>query len=573
MTSSPINDGVVEISPRTPDVNMDLFAKGFQKLPATLRRLGFESLREGQKETVNAVIGGVDTICVMPTAGGKSLTFIVPTLAHGWRTLVFSPLKSLMRDQVKKLQKAGVAAFDISSDNKPGENSYAMSAWISGECEILYVAPERLRNVEFRNALSIKPPDMVCVDECHVISQWTDSFRSAYTVIAEIIEVYQPRVVMAVTATFNTRIEKDVRRVLGIPKAKKIVHYHERKNLKLSSSELRSDSDLVDKVMEISGKMIVYCGTQKLCVKMAERLSRALGNEEVGFYHAGVNEKVKQQFQDRFAAKNQLRIICATNAFGMGVDIPDIEAVIHYMHPGDPEALEQESGRGGRDGRDCICHAFSSNSARSLQEMFLENGNPERRHFEQMFRAMRTSANAEGVFHKSCSDLAVLSGVSEGYYMAILQTLEGAKVIEKAPNMALDHIVELLADPKDGGNINQGDIHFARMHAFVRKHGCMVKEGYIVDLDQLAGQLNIQPGTARNYLNTWAREGLISYCPPPRAEPKRIIGELAQVDFERLAIRRVEAQEKYAYLLRYFDIPDQDKHAYMRDYFNSTAGA
>jgi hypothetical protein len=139
--------------------------------------------------------------------------------------------------------------------------------------------------------------------------------------------------------------------------------------------------------------------------------------------------------------------------------------------------------------------------------------------------------------------------------------------------MALDHVVKLLADPKDGGDINQGDIHFARMHVFVRQHGCMVKEGYVVDLDQLAGHLAIQPGTVRNYLNTWSREGLISYCPPPRAEPKRIIGELSQVDFQRLATRRVEAQEKYAYLLRYFDIPDQDKHAYMRDYFNATAGA
>ena len=410
------------------------------------------------------------------------------------------------------------------------------------------------------------------VHNCHVISAWNDNFRHAYTYIGDAIERYQPRVVLAVTATFNKRIEEDVRRVLGTPKAKKIVSYTPRMNLHLSSSEMRSQQDVLDKVREIDGKILIYCGWKKNCEKYAQYLSREL-EEEVGVYHSQVTGTVKKSCQDRFARKNDLRIVCATNAFGMGVDIPDIGAVIHIVYPGDPESLDQEQGRGGRNGQDCICHTFQSRGAHDFQMKLLESGHPTRPLFERVFDVMKRKADKDGVFHMDAMEIQALSNVEIDYQTAIIQTLQGAKVIETVKGVAKTYRIKILKEPDwEGEKLNATQIHYARMTEFIRKEFSLSNGAYDFDIDILAQMLGLAPSTMATHLRSWHAEGLVQYDPPPRTTPKRVIGDLSLVQFDRLRIKRSEAFGKLDYVEAYFDQPDDKKREYLRDYFLATAG-
>jgi intein/homing endonuclease len=340
-TSPRINlDEIDPNSFRARQMDVELFQKGFRNLPKALADYGFSELREGQEQGVMSILGGVDTLCIFSTSIGKTATFIIPALCHNWRLLVFSPLKALMRDQVKGLQARGLVALKLSSDESEAENSRTIQDWVNGNCKILYVAPERLQNPQFLQALRRMPPEMLAVDESHCLSSWGDNFRHSYQHIGDIIDRFNPRVVAAFTATFSKLVERDVRRVLRMPAATKITHLPTRKNLLLSSSNRDERDDLIPRVQAISGRRLLYCGSQKNTEKIAVDLSHAL-RQEVGFYHAGVAESVKKRNQDAFA-DGSVEIMCATNAFGMGIDIAAIRAVIHVSHPGDPEALMQE---------------------------------------------------------------------------------------------------------------------------------------------------------------------------------------------------------------------------------------
>jgi superfamily II DNA helicase RecQ len=248
---------------RSKNVDLDLFQKGMRNLPRVLRGLGYAGLRPGQDQIVFSLMGGVDTLAVMATAAGKTACFVIPALCLDMRVLIFCPLKSLMRDQVKNLQRQGIVALNISSDNQEAENVRNISDWVRGDCKILYIAPERLNNAQFMAALRQMPPHMIVVDEMHVLSAWSDNFRASYQFIGDVIEMYNPRIVAGLTATLDKETERDVRRVLRVPDAPKIKIRGIRHNLKLTSSDINEHDDLVGRCREAQGSTLVYCGTQK----------------------------------------------------------------------------------------------------------------------------------------------------------------------------------------------------------------------------------------------------------------------------------------------------------------------
>lgn len=327
---------------REPVPDAELLHKGFAGLPRALARMNFESLRPGQDKIVRNLLAGIDTISIMPTSGGKTACFVIPALCHDWRLLVFSPLKSLMMDQVRGLEEKGIVAAALSSDNTETLNNRNLADWADGNCKILFVAPERLKNQDFRRVIKFAPPDMVAVDECHTVSSWSDSFRHHYVYIGELIEEFQPRLVAGFTATYSEEVDVDVRRVLRVPKASLMAFYPRRENLKLSSSyrEEGDLDDLIDRIRRVDGPTLIYCDSRNRTEHLAAELSHSL-NEPVGFYNAGVAGLTKKEMQSGFLG-DRIRIMTATNAFGMGIDKPNIRAVIHWDHPMDPEALSQE---------------------------------------------------------------------------------------------------------------------------------------------------------------------------------------------------------------------------------------
>jgi superfamily II DNA helicase RecQ len=420
------------------------------------------------------------------------------------------------------------------------------------------VAPERLNNPMFMAAMRQAPPQMISVDEVHTVSSWSDNFRSSYQFIGDIIELYKPRIVVGLTATMDQETEVDVRRVLRIPDAPKIKIRGTRHNLLLTSSNSDENNDLIGRVREIEGSTLVYCGTQKRSEDTAVKLSKSLG-EEVGFYHAGVPDKTKQMYQDTFY-DGRTRIMCATNAFGMGVDKPDIRAVFHTVHPGGPSALQQELGRGGRDGLDCVCHTYQSKYAMELNERFIRTGHPAEDLISRFYNALLQKSDASGMTHLSYLEIEQLSGVEQDYYMAISQILRGSRCIEEVEDAARTHMVKLLRQPES----KQGKSIFASL----KKMSYIDPEGWACfDLDAVSADLSLTPPTVRKYLNQWAKDEALEYVPPARGNPIRIVGGLDLVDTARLAKKREGAYAGLAYVKKYFDVADAHKHQYLNEYF------
>lgn len=542
---------------RAKSTDQELLLRGMANLPRVMGEMGFEKLREGQDRGIYSIMGGQDTICVFPTSLGKSAVYLIPALCHNWRLLIFSPLKALMRDQVQSLQQKGFFALSISSDNKPAENMQAVADWVRGDCRILYVAPERLRDDSFLAALRQAPPDMVAVDECHVLSGWADNFRHSYMFIGEMVERFNPRVVAAFTATMPKEIELDVRRVLRMPDAVKIFHFPKRENLILSSSNIHLHNDLFQRVRDVKGSTLVYCGSRNLTVETAQALGRYLGTE-VGFYHSQVQESVKKMYQDAFM-KGRVRVMCATNAFGMGIDKPDIRAVIHLRHPGDPESLSQEIGRAGRDGLDSMCHTYQSAEAVRMHEGFINTGYPPKDYYERVFNYLSKESDASGVFHKSYKEIEKGSRVEMIYMESIFEAFSGGRVIESLSDAPKYHKLKLLKSSEAG--------RFIQIEDYLHKNAAQENGFFIFDLDYMAQTIDVGAPTIRKYLNAWAGEGLLLYEAPPRGDAKKIVGDLSLIDFERLRIKKNRAYKKLKYVQGYFDVPDRDKQDYLQDYF------
>lgn len=542
---------------RAQATDVALLQKGMAQLPRVLGEMGFEKLREGQDRGVFSIMGGQDTICVFPTSLGKSAVFLIPALCHNWRLLVFSPLKALMRDQVQSLQRKGFCALAISSDNKETENQRAIADWVRGDCKILYVAPERLRNESFLMALRQAPPDMVAVDEAHVLSGWADNFRHSYMFIGEMVERFNPRVVAAFSATMPAEVESDVRRVLRMPDAVKIFFFPQRKNLLLSSSNINEYNDLFDRVREVQGSSLIYCGSQELTVDTAKALGRYLG-QEVGFYHAGIQESVKKMYQDSFLS-GRVKVMCATNAFGMGIDKPDIRAVFHLRHPGDPEALSQETGRAGRDGKESICHTYESREAIRMQERFIESGYPPRDFYERVFKFVSKKADAGGIFHLPYKDIEAGSNVGLNYLPAIFEAFAGNRVLESVKDEPKVYKAKFLKESSLG--------RFIQMEAALDQIAARDGDWLLFDMDGLAVKMEVGVPTIRKYINSWKAEGLMAFEEPPRGDAKRIVGDLSLLDFERLRIKKNRAYKKLDYVKGYFKVPDADKHDYLHHYF------
>lgn len=308
---------------------------------------GFGSFRPSQEEIIDQVMSGKDTLALLPTGGGKSICFQVPALSQDGICLVISPLIALMKDQVSNLRKKGIEAYAITSDLHRNEIDRHLDNAIYGNTKFLYVSPERLRNDLFIERFKKMSINLIAVDEAHCISQWGYDFRPPYLQIAE-IRKWKPDVpVLALTATATEDVIIDIQQKLEFESPNVIRKSFERKNLQYV---VMKRDDKYDKLLEIVQKMkgtgIVYVGTRKRTREIAEYL---LANKvAASWYHAGLKPEMKNTVQDSWL-KGETRVIVATNAFGMGIDKPDVRFVVHMDIPQNIEYYFQEAGRAGRD--------------------------------------------------------------------------------------------------------------------------------------------------------------------------------------------------------------------------------
>ena len=344
----------------------------------------YDNFRGIQEEIIESIGKGHDTLGLMPTGGGKAITFQVPALAQPGLCLVITPLIALMKDQVRNLRDRGIKALAVYSGMTREEIVVALENCIFGDYKFLYISPERLDTDIFRAKLRNMKINMITVDESHCISQWGYDFRPAYLKISEIRELLPTVPVLALTATATPEVVKDIQTKLGFREDSRIFRMSfERKNLAYIVRNTESkQEELLHILNSVSGSAIVYTRNRKRTREVAELL---VNNEITAtFYHAGLNNDVKDQRQ-RSWLSGESRVMVATNAFGMGIDKPDVRLVIHVDLPDSPEAYFQEAGRAGRDGQKAYAVLLYAKSDKATLSKRITDTFPDKEYIRKVY--------------------------------------------------------------------------------------------------------------------------------------------------------------------------------------------
>jgi len=345
---------------------------------------GYTSFRPAQEAPIASLLRNEDVIGIMPTGAGKSICFQIPALCKAGLTIVFSPLISLMKDQVDGLLVQNIPAALINSTLTQAEFNKTMYEVRSGKIKLLYIAPERLASNFFCNVLRALPIAQVIVDEAHCISEWGHDFRPSYRLIGEWLNSLPKRpIVGAFTATATKYVENDIKKLLGLDKANVYVTGFDRPNLSFSVIRTPKRMDyVVHYVRQHDNENgIIYCATRKDVDRVYENLTRV--GIKVGHYHGGLSDEVRREMQNAYA-DDKLQVMVATNAFGMGIDKSNVRYVLHYQMPRNMESYYQEAGRAGRDGAPAECILLYSGQDVQVHKYLIEQSieTPERQEVE-----------------------------------------------------------------------------------------------------------------------------------------------------------------------------------------------
>ena len=348
---------------------------------------GYDSFRDLQEEIITSIGEGKDTLGLMPTGGGKSITFQVPALAQSGLCIVITPLIALMKDQVQNLRKRGIKALAIYSGMTRQEIVTALENCIFGDYKFLYISPERLDTEIFRIKLRSMKVSMITVDESHCISQWGYDFRPAYLKIAEIRELLPGVPVLALTATATPEVVKDIQSRLNFREENVFRMSFERKNLAYIVRKTDNKTgELLHILKRIDGSAIIYVRNRRRTKEITELLMQE--GITAAFYHAGLDNAVKDLRQKRWQ-NGEIRVMVATNAFGMGIDKPDVRIVLHIDLPDSPEAYFQEAGRAGRDGLKAYAVILYAKSDKMTLHKRVADTFPEKEYILQVYEHLQ----------------------------------------------------------------------------------------------------------------------------------------------------------------------------------------
>jgi ATP-dependent DNA helicase RecQ len=404
---------------------------------ALKRHFGFSSFRPGQREACQAAVEGRDVLVVMPTGSGKSLCYQLPALVRDDLTVVVSPLVALMQDQVEALRAGGLghAAAVVNAQQDPDSNAQALARAATGDLRLLYVAPERFSSPGFLDRMRTAGVGLFVVDEAHCVSQWGHDFRPDYFRLADAARYIGAQAILASTATATPRVAVDVARRLGLRDPLRVATGFDRPNLSFAVARpaAHEKQPLLQQALSAPDALpaIVYAGTRAGAEEMAGTLSAKLG-ERVEAYHAGLDRGTRATVQRRFLA-DEVRVIVATNAFGMGVDKPNVRTVVHAGTPASLEAYYQEAGRAGRDGKPARALLLAENRDKALHVHFIKREEVD----PQMPAALadRLQAVADGDGRYSIEARELMQGLGGGWdrLKALLGHLARAGVIVPSP--------------------------------------------------------------------------------------------------------------------------------------------
>ena len=534
-----------------------LYESGIANLSTALQQMGYEALRPGQDEAVHEILGGRDVICFMPTSFGKSAIYQIPTMCLNWSTLVFSPLLSLIQDQVEKLQAVGAKAGQVSSNQTETENNLTMSDWEMGDLDFLFAAPEKLANERFTRSMSRKKPDMIVIDEAHCISSWGTSFRPSYQSIGLFVDLFKPSAVLAMTATKTAEVEVDIRKSLGIDGAALVSYFPVRDNLSFKSESF-SIPTLSRVIKETEGAVIVYSAS----VKETESLFNTLRKNIEGgatIYHGQMLPGERTSNQSSFMA-GRARVMFATKAFGMGIDKSNIRCIIHKGYASSLEDYAQETGRAGRDGKPSICWFLYDVKTVDTQRWFIENQYPPRALFNKVYNYMNQRKDKYDSCQILVSEVAKYLDVHASAISACLNIMNQAGVVDRKKTSNKIFKCKILKE-----HIND---KYENILEAISDFGIMGDDGfYEADLEVVAGAVSIKSTTLRTKLRDLDSDGYIMFIPPFRGTPTKILTDLSSIDFESLAAKASSEFSKLQDVKEFLDCKDSEKGQFLHNYF------
>lgn len=523
------------------------------RIDDALSHFGLSSFRPGQREVIEQVVAGEDCLCVMPTGGGKSLCYQLPSVVRPGLTIVVSPLIALMKDQVDGLNQRGIPATLINSSLSHSEQQYRLQDVAAGKYRLLYVAPERLRNQRFIESIRATPIQLLAIDEAHCISQWGHDFRPDYQRLGKFRQWLGDIQTIALTATATQRVREDIVQTLGLRSPKEFINGFARTNLHFGVVHCQSERDKQQELKQFlesrPGSGIIYAATRKRCEELVEYCTNEL-KLSIGGYHAGLLPEQRRAIQDRFM-DGQLEIIVATNAFGMGIDKPDLRFVVHYNMPGTLEAYYQEAGRAGRDGLYSQCVLLYGYQDRFVQEFFIENAHPGkdivRRVYEYVMAQdtdpieqtqqeirdalqLSISAEAVGTSLQILSRTGVLERLEAGQGLAMLRI-----------NSDLPSLIDVL--PREAKNQRKA------MRAIEKAVGDRRYEQVFVHPRWLEQQADLDHDSLLRAIREVTKLESVEYIPPFRGRAvhvrkRGIPFEELKIDFQQLQLRKNAEVEK-----------------------------
>jgi ATP-dependent DNA helicase RecQ len=522
---------------------------------------GYEDFRPGQIDVVAAVLGGNDTLAVLPTGGGKSLCYQVPALVRPGLTVVISPLISLMKDQVDRLVARGVPATFLNSSITRGEISDRLARATRGDLTLLYVAPERFESADLQRCLARSRVTLIAVDEAHCISEWGHDFRPSFRRIAAVTRKLGGPQMIALTATATPAVRADIVRQLGMRSPRVIVSGFDRANLYYEVRPCRDDAakgqQLVDVMRAHPRPAIVYAATRASVERTARQLNRT-GVRALP-YHAGLDDQLRGDVQERFMA-GEVDTIVATNAFGMGIDKPDVRLVVHQAMPGTLEAYYQEAGRAGRDGNPAQCVLLHARDDRLTHEWFIRCMYPARAMVERTYESVRAT-HVDGRIGKQ------RAGRDADAAMRLLQQ-EGV-LVERGRNSTRMHVRVLATSTRIQRELAGTDRSVERslLRMLGDVGGAAIHDGFTVDLRDLPSEFHGR--TARDLLERLRGAQFVDFNPVDAGlyltQPESTLDGFA-IDWDSMERRRLadlaklDKMQEYAttricrraFVLRYF---------------------
>ncbi|MDO4319662.1 MAG: ATP-dependent DNA helicase RecQ [Bacteroidales bacterium] len=548
-----------------------------------LRRYwGYDSFRECQAEIIDSVLNGRDTIGLLPTGGGKSITFQVPAMMLDGITIVVTPLISLMKDQIDNLRERDIRAVSIHSGQSRGERHLALDRVRLGHARIVYLSPERLANKDFLLELSSWDVSLIVVDEAHCISQWGYDFRPSYLRISAIRKAFPHAPLLALTASATPEVVADIADKLAIKDPAVFSRSFSRDNISYIVRYCEVKETMLLRVLtNTSGSAIVYVRSRERTARLAKLL--AANGISADYYHAGLDPADKARRQDQWK-NGHIRVMVATNAFGMGIDKPDVRTVIHHDLPPTLEEYYQEAGRAGRDGLPSFAVMLVSPHDKSLITRRLNEQFPGRDYLLTVYEKLATFLNVsvgsgynqvyECNFTKFCKTFDLQPRPT----LSALRILTRAEVIEYHDELDSRARLMITARKSDFYSLQLDPDTEAVLRETLRAYTGLFADYVHIDEVLIGYRTSLTPDRVYQALLTLSRMHVVSYVPKrtvpfvlyptSRDETRHVVipREVYEVQLERVR-RRMEAMRQYAYMT------DSCRVRYMLRYFGQTDAA